>query len=111
MVEVGEALVLLADGRRGGGAQDVREGAPGGAVLGQQPRLLALQEGRQGLSEGGEEGSQGVRQEKRWGRLKSCSRCPPALLSNRAARGANETKVNPTKWSAGCGGTVLLLCL
>lgn len=56
MVEVGEALVLLADGRRGGSTQDVGEGAPGGAVFGQQPGLLALQEGRQGLPEGEEEG-------------------------------------------------------
>lgn len=56
LVEVGEALVLLADGRRGGGTQDVGEGAPGGAVFGQQPGLLALQEGRQGLPEGEEEG-------------------------------------------------------
>lgn len=86
MVEVGEALVLLADGRRGGGTQDVGEGAGGGggAVLGQQPGLLALQEGRQGLPEEEEE-EEG---------MKSCSLSlalsRSALLSNRAAGGARD---------------------
>lgn len=81
LVEVGQTLVLLADGRRGGGTQDVGEGAPGGAVLGQQPGLLALQEGRQGLPEGEEEEG-----------MKSCSlaRSLSTLLSNRAARGARD---------------------
>lgn len=83
LVEVGQTLVLLADGRRGGGTQDVGEGAPGGAVLGQQPGLLALQEGRQGLPEGEEEEG-----------MKSCSLsrslARSTLLSNRAARGARD---------------------
>lgn len=76
MVEVGEALVLLADGRRGGGTQDVGEGA-GGSVSGQQPGLLALQKGRQGLPEGEEGGDQ-----------VSLSLSLSALLSNQAAGGA-----------------------
>lgn len=49
LVEIGETLLLLLDGRRGGCTQDVLEGAPG-AALGHQPRLLVLQERCQRVS-------------------------------------------------------------
>lgn len=58
LVEISEALLLLLDSRRGGGTQYVLEGAPPGSVFGHEPRLFILQEGCQGLSEGGGPGGE-----------------------------------------------------
>lgn len=50
MVQVGETLVLLFDSWRGGGTQDVLEGARRSVALSHEPRLFMLQERSQSFS-------------------------------------------------------------